>query len=355
MPLGGIENRSPYAAEAVVLGDKEGEDVLVVLVKASYEIVGCNELALADSQSPICLADEYYDEPDGSSMRRACEATFAKAATDIVLTGHAQPPHGKPVKQLDVKLCVGMREKTVRVIGDRVWWRQKLLFKRWRRSSTAPFVRMPLVYERAFGGSDMTPENKKNHVSESRNPVGTGMIASRSRLQQLPLPNLEDPRNLIKSPRDRPRPVGFGFIPGHWEPRKSQAGTYDSEWQITRMPLLPMDFDVRFFNAAHPDLVVEGFLRGDEPVRVINASPRGELAFPLPDDRPTILIKKQDGEGRMAPQLASLFIDTDCHRVELLWHAAEAKMDVHAIESVRVSGGCCDTLSLRAAQMAYPA
>ncbi len=43
-------------------------------------------------------------------------------------------------------------------------------------------------------------------------------------------------------------------------------GLADEVWNKTRKPLLPKNFDRRYFNAAAPGLVAPGYLKGDEPV-----------------------------------------------------------------------------------------
>lgn len=96
------------------------------------------------------------------------------------------------------------------------------------------------------------------------NPIGCGfrVRGSERALTGMPLPNLEDPKHLIDSPKDRPPPAGFGYIHPHWEPRWRYAGTYDEHWKKNRAPYLPTDFDPRFNQAAHPDLSADSYLQG---------------------------------------------------------------------------------------------
>jgi hypothetical protein len=50
--------------------------------------------------------------------------------------------------------------------------------------------------------------------------------------------------------KHRPSPAGFGPIACHWQPRVGFAGTYGDAWVANRLPLLPDDFDDRFFQSA---------------------------------------------------------------------------------------------------------
>jgi hypothetical protein len=77
-------------------------------------------------------------------------------------------------------------------------------------------------------------------------------------------------------------PAGFGFIAGDWQPRLALAGTYDEAWTKKRAPLLPKDFDRRFFNAATPGLVTADYLAGNEKVLVLGATAEGRWEFRLP-------------------------------------------------------------------------
>jgi hypothetical protein len=60
-----------------------------------------------------------------------------------------------------------------------------------------------------------------------------------------------------------------------------------------RHPLLPADFSYRFFNGAHPDLQVGGYLRGDEEVDLLNVcSEASRLHFQLPGFTPKISVER---------------------------------------------------------------
>ena len=329
MAYQGLTNHTRYAADLALLADEAGRDVLLVLVKATYQILDRHQLAMADPQIPIDMAGEYYGEPGQTSLKYAPEANFAKQATDVTLIGHAHAPNGRPVTQLDVSLNVGPLSKTVRVFGDRHWisrqhrWRATT----WEIAPPQPFTTLPLIYEHAFGGQDTSPENERDHACEARNLLGAGLIATNTRRTEIPLPNLEDPRQLIQTPQDRPAPAGFGPISPDWQPRLGHAGTYDDAWQANRMPLLPNDFDRRFFNAAHPDLIADGFLRGDESIAIVNASPRGPLEFTLPGHQPAINVTlANEPPQTLDSTLDSIIINTDDHTVQLLWRGS---LDIH--------------------------
>jgi hypothetical protein len=269
---------------------------------------------------PIVWADEFHGEPGVSSIRFESDTSPPKPGGDVVLVGHAYPEGGRSTAT-DVTIQTGTLRKTVRVLGDRRWERS---LGRWKASPPEPFDRMPLVYERAFGGRDETDPDPRRHGYERRNPVGTGFAASRSRdrLEGLALPNMEDPDALIKGWKDRPEPTGFGFVGRDWMPRSLLAGTYDDEWQRKRCPLLPADFDPRFFNSAPPGLVAQKPFVGGEEVRVTGAHRLGELRFRLPERRFAVTAWIKGAARRATPALDTVVIEPDEERLILVWRAA---------------------------------
>lgn len=338
MAIEGLVNESPFAAQELFLADEHGRDLLAVVVKATYAIRPGEALELAEEQVPVDLAGTYHGDPATSSMRFEPEVAFVKPSTDVVLVGHAYPDR-PGARQVDVGLHVGPVRKTVRVFGDRHWV-SPLGFH--RISDPEPFERIPLMWERAFGGWDRTAADPGNHQVERRNPVGVGFRVGRFAVpvEGDLLPNLEDPRNLIRDVSDAPVPAGVGFIGPHWEPRIGYAGTYDDAWQQTRMPLLPDDFDRRFFNAAPVDQVVSGRLRGGEAVGIANAALVPRLTFHLPGEPPPNVMIVQRGvtDEVLDPYLDTVILDTDAMQVLLLWRAhTHIPSGPHSVTAIHVA------------------
>lgn len=313
-----LENTTRFIAERYGINDENSANLLLIVIKGTYIFDNKGEVAIAEKQEPIEMADQYYGKPEESSIKHSSDFSFDKVATDIALIGHAYAPKGR-AKELFVIIQVGNLEKTVKVFGDR-HWKKTLGFS--SISSPVPFEKIPLIYENAFGGIDISNPNPKKQEAESRNPVGIGFRARKSHLplKGSRLPNLEDPKKLIKSPYDRPNTAGFGFISPSWQPRSSYAGTYDEKWQKNRMPLLPTDFDKQFFNAAHPDLVYNGFLQGNEPVKVAGVSPRGPIHFSLPNDQPKCVVETKESEVQQVEmKIDKLVINADVNQFIIVW------------------------------------
>ena len=327
-----LDNRTPFAAGQGWIRDRQGAEVWLVVVKATFDVLSDGTLQVAEKQPEPVRIPEHAGEPGHSSIRFESDFVLAKATTDLIVVGHAHAPPGSVVRQLDVALRVGNLHKVLRVFGDRAWG---LLGP----GEPEPFARMPLVYERAFGGADKLSDTPEKDW-DWRNPVGCGFAVKSAHLKGLPVPNVESPDDLIRAWEDRPAPAGFGVVASHWQPRASLAGTYDAKWEATRQPLLPEDCSDRYFQCAPLDQQTEQFLVGGERVTLINLSPRGRLEFALPSLALTLESRFSDGQRRMhkAPRLNTVIFEPDVARVSLVWHSAlECHAKVHQLDQTRIS------------------
>jgi hypothetical protein len=331
-----VDNSTPFAFESLFLADEEGRPLLVPVVKATYVIHPREGLALAEKPVPVNAAGQFWGDPDKSSYKYEPECVFIKLATDVVLIGHAHAPR-PGATEVNVSLRVGPLEKTVRVIGDRQWVKGLLGAS---PSEPKPFERIPLIWERAYGGWDRSHPEPAKHAFEPRNPVGTGIKLKHGNLEQAtPPPNLEDPRRPLKSYGDAPPPAGFGFTGPSWQPRAAFAGTYNDAWMKDRMPLLPKDFDRRLFNAAAPGLIASGYLKGNEAVTVENASPGGRISFALPGvPAPQCLVALVGRpDQQLQTQLDTVIVNLDDKVLLLLWRAnLTLRNGPHDVRSIKV-------------------
>lgn len=314
-----LDNRTPFPAERTWTRDRSGAEIWLVAVKCTFDIKPNGTTEIAQDQPPVMMAPEHINpaEPAKSSLRYDMDLVRTKTTTDVVVLGHAYAPHGKPVSEIDVGVRVGPMQKRLGVTGDRVW--------RGRTPTMPlPFIKMPLVYERAYGGFDAESMNTQRPQWDVRNPVGTGFALSASRIDGLRLPNIEYPDKLITKWNDRPVPAGLGPLCAHWQPRASFTGTYDDKWLQERFPLLPLDFDDRYYQCAPPDQQTPQFLKGGEPASLINLTPGGELRFELPRVFLGFETFFYTGERQLhdRPKLHTVIIEPDFPRVSLVWHTA---------------------------------
>ena len=305
-----LANRSPFAAERGWVRDKDGAEVWVVAVMGTFEVGRDGLVSLAKDQEEVHVVPKYRGEPGQSSLLYESDLVHRKARTDVLLNGHAYAPRGEPTRSFMVGLKVSSVHKRLRVAGDRVYSPFGLV-----RSRPRPFTKMPLIYERAYGGVDAFARRAKKRAWEPRNPVGCGFATRAWHRGGRPAPNMEDPRASFRN-----RPVGFGPIPGSWAPRVDHAGTYDEDWERTRQPLLAADFDERFYQSAPEDQQVD-FLKGGELIELVNLTPDGLLRFRLP--RVSLGFETVfDGEEneRHRCRLNTLILEPDLRRFMMVWH-----------------------------------
>jgi hypothetical protein len=311
-----FKNYTPFVGSIAVFPDADGIDALFAVVKGTFTLGA--ELAIAEEQVPVAMAPTYHADPSSSSLKMASDVSLMKSSTDVLVMGNACAPHGRLTRMLDVGVAVAGVQQVVRVYGDRVWVRSGPAYA---VSPPEPFELMPLVWERAFGGRDVTDSGPRE---EPRNPVGTGFRASdgQSPVEGTPLPNLEDPRDPIISWKQQPQPVCFAPIPPNWEPRRSYGGTYDDAWQTQRAPYLPDDFDPRFLQIAPPALVTPQPLQGGEIVQIVGMRPEGPMQLTLPALRPRIQFHMSGSTEERPVMLDTVIVEPTDLRLQMVWRAS---------------------------------
>ncbi len=308
-----LHNSTPFAANMALFPNEEAIDTLYLLVRGTFNIG--KQWTLADEQLPPIEADEYWTEPGKSSIKQASDYHIGKSSSDIIMLGHAFAPDGEDVHQLDVSLAFGQVHKTVRVFGDRHWQDGRI-------SPSQPFKTMAMVYEKAYGGVHIV--GGEVAAIEARNPVGRGYAGQRKveEMNGVPLPNLEDPNDLISDLKQQPVPACFGVSAPHWLPRSTYAGTYDDAWQNQRAPYLPTDFDRRFFSMAHPDLIYPEFLKGGESVEISNMHPSGTIKFNLPAVNLDTDVAIAGESLQPEFNLETVIIEPNRLKLSMVWRAA---------------------------------
>lgn len=297
---------------------------LTIVVKATFDLVPGGVMQIADDQLPP-TGDEFYDDDDDQvgSRRYASDLAYFKPRTDVMLVGSCHVPGGRPTDLCEVTLSVDDTTASLVVIGDRMWHPGVLAP---RSLPATPFTTMPLRYENAYGGPDF-----------NANPVGKGAAMKTGEAgTAYPLPNLEDPGNLITSTSSSPRPACFGPTASDWSPRAGMVGTYGGNYLDDSWPWFPEDFNWSHFNAAPEALQIEGFLRGDEEIRMTNVHPvHADYRCRLPGLRVRCFLNEQSslepdpdaagfvGTFREVPlNIDTLWIDAENEQAVVLWRGA---------------------------------
>lgn len=284
---------------------------VTVVVKATFRLVPGQ---LAQPTAPLALVrEDHYRAATASSLEAASDTVAPYLpGTGVVLTGHAYPPEGRAGTATTARLAIGrerpLLDKTVYAYGN--------------RSGTVvqPFKKMPLVYERAYGGPGI-----------GENPVGVGAPGTGA------LPNLYDAR--------RPeQPAGFGPISRSWPVRRRLLGTFDEQALHATEPEIPEGLDWRYYHAAPPDQQIE-HLRGDEWIVLDGMHPtlarvQTRLPSAVGKARWHLLSFSGAGAGTAIDLVAdTLIIDADSLVCSVLWRGRFALKRPEMAAWVGVSAG----------------
>lgn len=294
-----IDNRSPWAVAVMGVADVRGEPALCIVVEAT-----CAGGRPAEVQPPVELAGRWEGEPGASPLIEAPGSPVPKAGTDVIVRGHAVAA--------EVAIRVGQLEQRLRITGDRTWEKGWLGI---RPSAPAAWERMPLTWERAFGGRD-------SDAVEARNPLGCGFRRKKSAFSEgLRLPNLEHPEHPLTRWGQTPPPVGCGFTLPAFAHRRE------------RRP-----FDPAGANAAAPELIAPDGLHGGEEAVLTGVRPEGPWAFRLPLlPPPRLRLASRRGDAAPAAALDTVLLDADAGTVRLTWRAWTRIDEPALIEAVEIA------------------
>ena len=309
-----IYNTTPFAVDSEGLFDAAARQHLILMLSATFEVRSGCALAPAEKQSPVRETDEYHGEPGQSSLRYASDVALEKTKVDVLINGTAYAPLSGSAQEVEVGVQVGDLRKRLIVSGDRFWEFGRM------PSPPKPFETMPIRYERSFGGTTAGP----NASADLRNTVGVGFEGAISSSPEVSteVANIEYPDQRISSSKSLPSPAGFGPLCRYWIPRSEFAGTYGEKWLREEYPLLPADFDVRFFECAPRDQQLPA-IEGGELVTLTNMTPEGVWTFRLPRLMVPVRLLYADRTGATELRVDTLLIEPDARTFTL---TARAKL-----------------------------
>ena len=168
-----LVNREPLAADARIGAPVPGGARLVLLTaKATFRTEPGGALVFdTERPEPIRDADEVTDLgvfPNDRSLRD-------DGPVDVFVYGSARSEGGRPTRSMWVTVRIGSLCHRLRVVGDRTWQRTASGFV---ATDPVPFVGMPIVWERAYGGRcvvDLSPTSRTEFV-HAPNPQGIGFL-----------------------------------------------------------------------------------------------------------------------------------------------------------------------------------
>lgn len=344
--------------------DKAGQPWLVVMAKATYCIEDRSGAPArpAAKQHTLLVSDLFEAEPGLSTPFFESDYAPFKSVCDVIVKGSAQVPwsDGRPgqARHLDVGLRVQgidgsvQLQKTLRVYGPRQWVRRG---KGWLVTEAELFSAMPVTYGRAFGGhfthEAIASDYPNDFVAHPMNLVGQGFAQGKfaKLLDGAPAHQTElwvDGRPVLVTDPLRPHPpASLGPLARNWQPRLAFAGTYGQTWRDEVFPLLPADFDERFYQCAPQDQQVP-HPHGGETITLANLAlpaaqdpqARGLLTFSVPRrSMPMMVLTKERDTHALPAVIDTIAIDADAMTFDVTWRARLAlKRGLHEVHTVAV-------------------
>ncbi|MCL9783482.1 DUF2169 domain-containing protein [Vibrio sp. S4M6] len=284
--------------------DSEGNEVWVLTFKRAWNYV--EEQWKEDCEVSIRDAPEYIDEPGLSPVKAEHDFAILKFNTDVIVFGKARTKSKQPQVKHTCQLFIENHiNKALNVVGERQWMKNGAVVV---TSSPAPFIVKDIDYRHAIGGDE-------------KNRYGSGLIKKTSELLVTQVPSIFYPSQDWSSKPSTLKVAGFGIEAPHFDRRRRYAGTFDQIWQDERKPLLPTDFDPRFYQIAPEDQQCNGFLSGGEKIRLSGFHHNDDLSFKVPVDKYVAFAEFEQSKQKNM-DIYTIYIDTELNRVEITYSAS---------------------------------
>lgn len=357
--------------------DPAGEPLDILIVRATFDLASNGAaMPLSAVQSPILFGDTFagpvHDNPLRSVVSQDGDLLPYKPGTDLLVLGHAQAPGARAQAGWLAGVRVGRVRKVLQLHGPRQFHKGWL---GWRLGDATPVTSVALDYRLAYGGcidipAGLTPDGAAGAIEHASNPAGCGWLPDESMMRELAPPARRHVRDWIAAQQSMQAPQiecastplthphqhiaaqGFGPLARWSMPRAAYQGRYDEQWRRTRYPLLPAEFDSRYYQSAPPDLVATPHLRGDESVTLLGLLPQ-RVEMRLPGWQIVAAVRHASGEHSVTlPLLDTVRFDLDRRQATLVWRAHfrrdDAPMEISLAATGATAGGQLAQTEVRA-------
>lgn len=114
-----LQNRTPFVLEGVPLIDKDGWNIFVVILKATFDIGRDTSLRVSEQQEPIWFSDQFAGQPEITEMVVPSDCIDHKPASDIIVLQPGNLQQRRRLFGWKVAIQVGPLKKADRVF--KVW------------------------------------------------------------------------------------------------------------------------------------------------------------------------------------------------------------------------------------------
>jgi hypothetical protein len=297
-----LENLTPFPA-ALYRGCIDEERIAASLVvRRTFDLVAGYLVRASEEVWPVSGGP--WDTPAGPM---AGDDLFYRGGVDLFAFGSARS--AKPVPRVDVIVEAGKEFKYgVAVFGDRVW--TKAADGSLVPGAPKPFTDMLLTLANAYGGADEWDELP---VPYPPNPIGKGYALSAESAIGKALPNIENPKALIRKFGEHPEPVGVCSPPYPYAPRVPRTVEFYPNGIMKKL-------DPKFFNAAFPEMVVPKLGIGDR-VKISGMSER-PIAFEVPPPDVQMRLQLGDKIHTVIPAVDQVGVEVGRERVFVTYRHA---------------------------------
>jgi hypothetical protein len=292
------------------------DDLAVAAVVVSLDLALAPGEQLAPLPTPLPPAE---DDPPRDTLR-----VPLWAGVSVTASGHAMGPARAPFV-CPVLFRIGAAERRLIVFGDRRWERRN--GGALQPSAPVPFDRIPLGFERAFGGGydlppGLLPGTDLPHpglrVAYPLNARGVGYYPNEQIAAGSPLPNVERPDQLLRRWNDTPEPAGFTPCRdlAAWRMKKQSAGKVQQSGALGS-PAEAFDGALRLYHHAPPPLVFDDVPQGT-PVELsgLGALP---IWFVVPPAPARVTARTGKASASISPRLRALHVDADRRAVRAVF------------------------------------
>jgi len=354
-----------------------GQPMLSVICKQTYDVLSDGRLIPAPESLPL-VVDPEPDAANPRRLHRDSDCYAFKPFTDVVVRGHA---YGAGQRAFVAALQVGAARQEVLVLGDRrvaLGPTGRLVI-----SEPSPVERMPLRYDRAYGGIDQVAHERapgpeaalarylgaavdeafSSPFAYPRNFAGVGYLIepTAAAVDRLVMPNLEDPLDRLTpdrlavgapgcwplmplprafdwtDPGTFPRMAYMGIVHDH-DPLSGPVAEVTRGWApadvMVSKPIAEKVCD-RWANGASLGLQLP-HLRGGDEVTMNAVHPRQPVwRFRLPRARPDMRTDGRNGKlTATEPVIHTLDVEPDLSRASLVWRGWAPALRLYAAEEL---------------------
>jgi hypothetical protein len=348
-------NQTPVPAKLMLGAVAGGSSRFGVLVAKATFAFGTGERVTFVTQDPHPLYEE--DKKTELGFLPSDLVPRRDSVFEVILLGHAYAGTGPDAFARPIELAVGTVRRQMMVFGDRQWEPGGML-RGPKISEPLAFQKMPLTYERAFGGTCPVAfdEHTVMDVEDRINKYGRGFDAEKiakdtaagfkspsgfPKLEyQRKLPNLENPATLIRAWKDAPEPYCWATVPEDIAFRSIRT---IRKFQATKQPPTRDEAVDQAFHRAHPDWIISLPAAGAR-VTMTGLAPEGAISFPLPPLRvlSDYVLGGRTGTRELVPHLLMLL--PEARRFYIVYRASftmDVQPEIERAFRLRLAEGWC--------------